>query len=113
VRHDASKRGGDDESGSTWHGDQVMNYLGDREAAKDTKPFLIYYGFSHPHDTRDGKPELLAKYGAVNHTDESNPPSLHTLQPPLPANYLKAHPFDTTDCGRARRSGRQRRVEAS
>jgi choline-sulfatase len=96
VRHDASKRGGTDESGSTWHGDQVMNYLGDREAAKDTKPFLIYYGFSHPHDTRDGRPELLAKYGAVNHTDESNPPSLHTLQPPLPANYLKAHPFDMT-----------------
>lgn len=96
VRHDASKRGGTDESGSTWHGDQVMNYLGDREAAKDTKPFLIYYGFSHPHDTRDGRPELLAKYGAVNHTDESNPPSLHTLQPPLPLNYLKAHPFDMT-----------------
>ncbi len=96
VRHDASKRGGTDESGSTWHGDQVMNYLGDREASKDTKPFLIYYGFSHPHDTRDGRPELLAKYGAVNHADESNPPSLHTLQPPLPANYLKAHPFDMT-----------------
>jgi arylsulfatase A-like enzyme len=96
VRHDASKRGGTDESGSTWHGDQVMNYLGDREASKDTKPFLIYYGFSHPHDTRDGRPELLAKYGAVNHADESSPPSLHTLQPPLPANYLKAHPFDMT-----------------
>jgi arylsulfatase A-like enzyme len=99
VRRDASKRGGDDESGSAWHGDQVMNYLGEREATKDTKPFLIYYGFSHPHDTRDGKPELLAKYGATNHSDEANPPSLHSLQPPLPANHLVKHPFDNTDMG--------------
>ena len=97
VRKDATKRGGDDESGSKWHGDQVMNYLGERETTKDTKPFLIYYGFSHPHDERDGKPELLAKYGATNHTDEANPPSLHSLQPPLPPNYLKAHPFNNTD----------------
>jgi choline-sulfatase len=96
VRKDASKRGGDDESGSTWHGDQVMNYLGERESSKDAKPFLIYYGFSHPHDTRDGKPELLAKYGATNHTDSNTPPSLHSKQPPLPANYLAKHPFDNT-----------------
>ncbi len=99
VRKDASKRGGTDETGSAWHGDQVMNYLGERETTKETKPFLIYYGFSHPHDERDGKPELLAKYGATNHTDEANPPSLHSLQPPLPANYLPAHPFDNTDSG--------------
>jgi arylsulfatase A-like enzyme len=76
-----------------------MNYLSERETTKDEKPFLIYYGFSHPHDTRDGKPELLAKYGATNHTDEANPPSLHSLQPPLPANHLTKHPFDTTDSG--------------
>lgn len=97
VRKDASKRGGTDESGSAWHAEQVLTYLNEREAAKDTKPFLIYYGFSHPHDTRDGKPELLAKYGATNHTDEANPPSLHSLQPPLPANHLPKHPFDNTD----------------
>jgi arylsulfatase A-like enzyme len=97
VRRDASKRGGTDESGSAWHAEQVLNYLRDRGANQDTKPFLIYYGFSHPHDTRDGKPELLAKYGATNHTDETNPPSLHSLQPPLPANYLPKHPFDNTD----------------
>lgn len=96
VRHDASKRGGDDQSGSTWHGDRVVDYLRDREATKEEKPFLIYYGFSHPHDTRDGRPELLAKYGAANHTDEATPPSLHTLQPKLPANWLLGHPFDTT-----------------
>ncbi len=69
VRHDATKRGGTDETGSVWHGDQVMNFLNDRESNKDADPFLIYYGFSHPHDTRDGTPELLAKYGAVNHRD--------------------------------------------
>lgn len=97
VRHDASKRGGTDESGSAWHAEQVLSYLNDREGTKDTKPFLIYFGFSHPHDTRDGKPELLAKYGATNHTDESHPPSLHSQQPPLPVNYLAKHPFDNTD----------------
>ncbi len=97
VRHDASKRGGTAESGSAWHGDQVMNYLQQREADKDTKPFLIYYGFSHPHDTRDGTPELLAKYGASNHTDRDAPPALHAKQPKLPVNYLPAHPFETTD----------------
>lgn len=96
VRHDATKRGGTDESGSTWHGDRVMDYLKDRQAAKETKPFLIYYGFSHPHDERDGRPELLAKYGATNHTDESQPPASHPAQPTLPANYLAKHPFDMT-----------------
>lgn len=96
VRHDASKRGGDAESGSAWHGDRVMDYLGDRMAGAETKPFLIQFGFSHPHDTRDGRPELLSKYGAVNHADPAAPPSLHSLQPPLPGNYLARHPFDTT-----------------
>jgi arylsulfatase A-like enzyme len=99
VRRDATKRGGTDETGSVWHAEQVLTYLDERTAAKDTKPFLIYYGFSHPHDERDGTPELLAKYGATNHTDEANSPSLHSLQPALPANYLAKHPFDNTDSG--------------
>ncbi len=93
VRHDATKRGGTDETGSVWHGEQVLEYLQQREATKDTDPFLIYYGFSHPHDTRDGTPELLAKYGAVNHTDESTTPPADPKQPPLPVNYLPEHPF--------------------
>ena len=93
VRHDASKRGSTDESGSPWHGDQVMNYLTEREAKKDADPFLIYFGFSHPHDTRDGRPELLEKYGAVNHTDRNSPPPTNPKQPALPVNYLSAHPF--------------------
>ena len=94
VRHDATKRGGTAESGSAWHGDRVMDYLGMRETAKDTKPFLIYYGFSHPHDVRDGTPELLVKYGAVNHTDRNTPPPANPKQPKLPPNYLPAHPFN-------------------
>lgn len=93
VRHDATKRGGTAETGSPWHGDRVMDYLENREASSDTKPFLIYFGFSHPHDERDGTPELLAKYGAVNHTDKSTPPPANEKQPKLPPNYLPAHPF--------------------
>jgi arylsulfatase A-like enzyme len=93
IRKDATKRGGTAESGSEWHGDQVMDYLKHREAGHDENPFLIYYGFSHPHDTRDGTPELLKKYGAVNHTDKNSPPAENPLQPKLPVNYLPEHPF--------------------
>lgn len=93
VRHDATKRGGTAETGSAWHGDRVMDYLQQRENQKDSRPFLIYFGFSHPHDERDGTPELLAKYGAVNHTDQTTPPPSHSKQPMLPVNYLPEHPF--------------------
>ncbi len=93
VRRDASKRGGTAETGSAWHAQQVLDYLSERETAGSKKPFMIYFGFSHPHDTRDGTPELLAKYGATNHTDKTQPPKLNSKQPPLPENYLPAHPF--------------------
>jgi len=93
VRHDASKRGGTDETGSAWHAEQVLNYLNDRQANRDKDPFLIYYGFSHPHDPRNGKQGLLEKYGAVNHTDRNSRPPANAKQPPLPINYLPAHPF--------------------
>lgn len=96
TRRDATKRGGTAESGSAWHAEQVLAYLGERQAAGSTQPFLIQYGFSHPHDTRDGTPELLAKYGAVNHADAATAPPLHAKQPALPGNWLPAHPFDTT-----------------
>ena len=93
VVHDATKRGGTKETGSAWHGKQVLNYRNQRETNQDTDPFLIYFGFSHPHDTRDGTPELLAKYGAVNHKDKDNVPAANPKQPILPVNYLPAHPF--------------------
>ena len=93
VRRDASKRAGNDSDGSAWHADQVLHYLNERDQNEDDRPFLIYFGFSHPHDTRDGKPELLAKYGAVNHADEISLPPANSKQPALPVNYLPAHPF--------------------
>lgn len=93
VRHDATKRGDTDETGSAWHADRVLDYLAARQSSNDKDPFLIYFGFSHPHDPRDGKPQLLQKYGAVNHTDPTMPPPANPLQPPLPVNYLPAHPF--------------------
>jgi arylsulfatase A-like enzyme len=94
VVRDATKRGGTDESGSAWHADQVLEYLSARETAEEAAPFFIYLGFSHPHDTRDGKPELLAKYGATNHRDPNSLPPANPKQPALPPNYLPAHPFD-------------------
>lgn len=94
VRHDADKRGGTDETGSAWHAERVLDYLKERETKKDARPFLIHFGFSHPHDTRDGKPEYLAKYGATNHADRDSPPPAHPNQPRLPVAYLPAHPFD-------------------
>ncbi|MBI3864291.1 MAG: sulfatase-like hydrolase/transferase [Planctomycetia bacterium] len=93
VRHDATKRGGTPETGSAWHGERVMDYLRERHSSKETKPFFIFYGFSHPHDERDGTPELLAKYGAVNHTDKDHPPAANPKSPRLPLNYLPRHPF--------------------
>jgi choline-sulfatase len=93
IVHDATKRGGTAETGSAWHAEQVLNYLGGRARQEDRKPFLIYFGFSHPHDVRDGTPELLKKYGAVNHRDRKSIPPTHARQPKLPLNYLPAHPF--------------------
>jgi len=84
VRRDGTRRGGADERGSAWHAEQVLDYLNERESSKDTDPFLIYFGFSHPHDVRDGKPELLKKYGAINHTDKESIPPANPKQPPLP-----------------------------
>jgi choline-sulfatase len=97
VVHDSTRRGGTAESGSAWHAERVLDYLGERKAKKDQRPFFIHFGLSHPHDTRDGTPELLAKYGATNHTDKSTPPLVHPKQPPLPPNWLPAHPFDNTE----------------
>ena len=91
--HDATKRGGTEESGSAWHAKQVLTYLNDREQGKEDDPFFIYFGFSHPHDTRNGTPELLEKYGAINHKDKNSLPPANEKQPELPENYLEAHPF--------------------
>ena len=90
VRKDATKRAGTEEGGSKWHGDQVMEYLEAREKAKDADPFLIYFGFSHPHDPRHGPEDLVKKYGADN---KGPGPKPNPKAPELPVNYLPAHPF--------------------
>jgi len=95
VRKDKTCYDGNDENGSAWHTKQVLDYLKGRESINDTKPFLIYFGFTHPHDPRYGKPELLKKYGAVNHANPEIPPQLlaGSPVPELQVNYLPAHPF--------------------
>ncbi len=89
-RSDASKNKGNDEDGSWWHGEQVMNFLRGREAKGDSDPFLIFFGFTHPHDPRYGKSDLLDKYGAENEFNDSLP---NPKAPPLQENWLPAHPF--------------------
>ncbi len=93
VNKESVSRAGNDENGSAWHAEQVLDYLKDRDASKEEDPFLIYFGFSHPHDPRNGKEGLLEKYGAVNHTDPHKVPFVNAKQPALPSNYLAAHPF--------------------
>jgi arylsulfatase A-like enzyme len=90
VRKDATKRGASDEEGSAWHAEQVLGFLEQREETGDEDPFFIYFGFSHPHDPRWAKEELLTKYGASN---DQVPERAPDAAPPLPENYLPAHPF--------------------
>lgn len=94
VRKDAARLGDTDEMGSAWHAEQVLEYLGQRERDRDQRPFLIHYGFSHPHDPRNAKPGLAAKYGAVNHTDPNTRVPLNPKAPPLPVNYLPSYAVD-------------------
>ncbi|MCA9185392.1 MAG: sulfatase-like hydrolase/transferase [Planctomycetales bacterium] len=91
VRHEADKRGDTDETGSAWHADRALEYLKRRVAVGDTDPFLMFLGFSHPHDPRNGRPDLLAKYGAAN--AKLPPEIVNATAPPLQINYLPEHPF--------------------
>ncbi|MEM1450712.1 MAG: sulfatase-like hydrolase/transferase [Planctomycetota bacterium] len=90
VVQEATRRQASAEEGSAWHADRVLEYLDERERTGDEDPFLIYFGFSHPHDPRWASDELLEKYGAVNEFEGYAP---NPAAPPLPENYLPAHPF--------------------
>lgn len=91
IVKDKSCRNADEDSGSQWHGSQVLSYLEERSVRKEEKPFLIYFGFSHPHDARNGRKDLLDKYGAEN---LQNPPTtINRKAPKLPISWLPAHPF--------------------
>ncbi|MCG8308744.1 MAG: sulfatase-like hydrolase/transferase [Cytophagales bacterium] len=89
-RFDKTCRSAEDEAGSKWHADHVIDYLQHRIENPGDKPFLIYLGFSHPHDARHGKPELLKKYGAI---DPGPPETVNVRTPKLPVNWLPEHPF--------------------
>ena len=91
IVKDKSCRNADEESGSQWHGKQVLTYLNDRSRQDKKKPFFIYFGFSHPHDTRNGRDDLLKKYGAENVNDP--PIKLNNNSPKLPVSWLPEHPF--------------------
>lgn len=91
VLHEADMREADDEHGSKWHGDRAMDFLNQRQAEQDKDPFLMFLGFSHPHDPRNGKPEYLEKYGAVNL--KKPPAEVNEKAPKLQVNYLPKHPF--------------------
>ncbi len=86
----ATMRQGTADNGSRWHGDKVIDYLNRRAARKDQDPFLIYFGFSHPHDPRNATPKLAEKYGVSNDGPSGKP---NPKAPPLRSNYLPAHPF--------------------
>lgn len=90
VVHDKTCRKADAENGSPWHAERVLDYLGERAARDDQDPFLIYLGFSHPHDPRWAPDELLQRYGADNQGAQGAPDE---RAPALPKNYLPAHPF--------------------
>ncbi|MFI3268541.1 MAG: sulfatase-like hydrolase/transferase [Rikenellaceae bacterium] len=91
-RYDKTCRQGDDENGSTWHADNAIKYFNDRSELEmeERKPFLMYLGFSHPHDPRNGRPELLEKYGAKN---VEVPTEINEKTPALPISYLPEKTF--------------------
>ncbi len=89
VRHDSEDHR--EPEGSNWHGERAIEFLQEREATGDEDPFLMFLGFSHPHDPRNGRPALLAKYGAIN--TAAPPTTVLPDAPPLPRTWLPAHPF--------------------
>lgn len=99
TQHDKTMRGGagtggsegQGEQGSAWHGDRAVEFLEDHAERGGDVPFLMYYGFSHPHDIRNGPPELVKKYGARN--VKQPPTEVNPKAPPLPVSWLPEHPF--------------------
>ena len=107
VVNDATKRGNTDGNGSEWHADRSIDHINHWRTNHRPfgKPFLMFLGFSHPHDTRMARnaanpPDLAGRYHCFNATDPASIP-LAPLAPPLPFSHLSctpatypAHPFD-------------------
>ena len=91
VRDKTARKAGE-EDGSQWHGRQVLDYLNARATQKEEKkPFLIYFGFSHPHDERWGRDDLNEKYGVRN--VNAPPTTVSDRAPRVPLSWLPEHPF--------------------
>lgn len=73
------------------HRENAFKFLKKRDIEGKEKPFLMFLGFAHPHDPRNGKAELLDKYGAIN--TKEPPTTVNPKAPPLPNNWLPKHPF--------------------
>ena len=107
IVNDATKRGNTNSNGSEWHGDRALEHIEHwRTDHRPTgKPFLMYFGFSHPHDERNSRASLTARYGIINTTTPGTV-MLNNAAPPLPYNHLPIaeatgipsnypfHPFD-------------------
>ena len=91
IVKDKTARKAGDEDGSQWHGRQLLDYLEDRSQRKASKPFLAYFGFSHPHDERWGREDLNKKYGVEN--VKSPPTKVTKKSPRVPVSWLPKHPF--------------------
>ncbi|BDS07185.1 hypothetical protein NT6N_22250 [Oceaniferula spumae] len=105
IVNDATKRGNTDGNGSEWHADRGLEHIEHWQTnhRPNGKPFLMYLGFSHPHDERNARetPDLTGRYGCFNVTNPVNILSVDPDSPPLPINHLActpatypAHPFD-------------------
>ena len=90
VRDKTARKAGE-EDGSQWHGRQLLDYLKQRTEQKTRKPFLAYFGFSHPHDERWGRNDLNKKYGVEN--VKSPPTEVSSKAPRVPVSWLPQHPF--------------------
>lgn len=107
IVNDATKRGNTNNNGSEWHADRALEHLEHWRTNHRPvgKPFLMYFGLSHPHDERNARPELLSRYGCIN-TSSPASVTLNNSAPPLPINHLPIaeatgipsnypfHPFD-------------------